>query len=93
MPVRHAPHRHWVRLGALTRLNEIEQEHAAILRAFPDFRKGRGRAGLGSGHPAKRRKISAAARKAMRAGMRKYWARRKAEAAKRQTKSKGERSE
>jgi hypothetical protein len=93
MPVRHAPHRHWVRLGALTRLNEIENEYADILRAFPDFRKGRRAAGLGSGHPARRRKISAAARRAMRAGMRKYWARRRAEAAKRQRKSKGEASE
>jgi len=92
VPVRKVHHRQWVRLGALTRLTEIEQDHAVILRAFPDFRKGRGVAGLPSARR-KRRRISAASRKAMSVGMRKYWARRKAEASKSRTKRTGDGSE
>lgn len=73
----------WARLGARARLQEIDQERAAILKAFPELKRGT-HAGIGAGGP--RRKISAAARRAMSAGMRKYWARRKAQAAKAQTK-------
>jgi hypothetical protein len=69
----------WARLGALTRLQQIDHERAAILRAFPDLRgsrqpkaapvSGRGRAG---------RKMSAAARRRMSRGMKKYWAKKRA---------------
>ena len=75
----------WARLGAMARLQEIEQERQAILRAYPDLRRGRpadkpvGRGGradvdaLGR----RRRTISADGRKRMSEGMRKYWAKRK----------------
>ena len=74
--------REWARIGAGARLVEIERERAAILKAFPDLRRGvaaaRGLAGLTpTGKP--RRRFSAAARRRMSAGMRKFWARRKAE--------------
>ena len=72
----------WARLGARARLQEIDQERAAILKAFPELKRG-GHAVAG---PGPRRKISAAARRAMSAGMRKYWARRKAQATKAQGK-------
>ena len=76
----------WARIGAMARLQELDQERAAILAAFPELRSGGGAA-----KPAKaagsRRTMSADAKKRMSAGMRKYWAKRKAaEAAK---KSKG----
>jgi hypothetical protein len=62
----------WARIGASARLREIEAERAEILREFPDLR---------SAHGGPRRKLSSAARKRLSAGMRKYWARRKAQAA------------
>ena len=75
------------RLGAKSRLEELQREEAAIRRAFPDlFGRGRGRqaaapAAAGSGR--RRRGMSAAARKAVSIRMRKYWAeRRKAKASK-----------
>ena len=75
----------WARLGAMARLQEIDQERQAILRAFPELRRGRlaeksaGRGGradvdaLGR----RRRTISPEGRKRMSEGMRKYWAKRK----------------
>jgi hypothetical protein len=64
----------WVMLGARTRLAQIDAERAEILKAFPVFRRG---ASAGSGlRP--RRRISAKARQAMKEGMRRYWAKRKA---------------
>jgi len=75
----------WARLGAMARLQEIEQERQTILRVFPDLRRGRpadsptGRGGradvdaLGR----RRRTISPDGRKRMSEGMRKYWAKRK----------------
>jgi len=68
----------WARIGAGMRLRELEVERAAILKKFPELRRagvapGRSNAGL--------RKLSPAARRKLSAGMRKYWARRKAEAA------------
>jgi hypothetical protein len=70
--------REWARLGANTRLQEIENERAAILKEFPELRHGRLASGGGS---TGRRKLSAAARRKLSAGMRKYWARRRAQAA------------
>jgi len=73
--------RQWAKIGAGARLMEIDQERAAILKAFPELgRPGAVRhmaAALAAGRP--KRRFSAAARRRMSAGMRKYWARRKAE--------------
>jgi hypothetical protein len=68
--------REWARRGAQARLVEIEKERAEILKAFPEIRRGGGAAP--SSRP--KRIMSPAARKAMSAGMRKFWAKRKAEA-------------
>ena len=70
--------REWARIGAGARLMEIEGERSAILREFPELRNGAGRFAAGAGY--KRRKLSAAARRKLSAGMRKYWAKRKAKA-------------
>jgi hypothetical protein len=72
--------REWARMGALARLEQIEQERASILAAFPDLRR------KASASPSssvglvvrKRRTISPKGRRAMSAGMRKYWAKRRA---------------
>jgi hypothetical protein len=67
----------WARIGAAARLAEIDRERAEILKSFPELSKS---SALGpSGKP--RRQFSAAARRRMSAGMRKFWARRKAAAA------------
>lgn len=79
-----AMHKDWARVGASLRLQQIREEARAILRAFPelaDHRLARSRSATSSATlagPKKRRTISAAARKRMAAGMRKYWAARKA---------------
>ena len=70
--------RHWARLGAKTRLVELREEISEILRAYPELRRESGSAGSGAGSR-RRRHISAEARAAMSEGMRKYWARRKAQ--------------
>jgi hypothetical protein len=68
----------WARLGAGMRLRELEVERAAILKRFPELR----RTGVSvAGSNAGLRKLTPAARRKLSAGMRKYWARRKAEAA------------
>ncbi len=69
--------RQWARLGAATRLREIEVERAAIFREFPDLKWTK----VGSSLTRTRKKLSADAKKRLSAGMRKYWARRKAAAA------------
>jgi hypothetical protein len=69
--------RDWARIGARTRLVAIEQERAAILKAFPELRRGPGALVSPTGRP--RRQFSAAAKRRMSAGMRKYWAKRRAE--------------
>jgi hypothetical protein len=76
----------WVSLGASVRLQQLDQERAEIIRAFPHLKKPAKAGGLALVGRKNRRPMSAAARKAMSAGMRKYWARRKAEDAKSQTK-------
>lgn len=72
--------REWARIGAGARLLEIESERIAILKEFPEFRRGLDRqTARGTGRP--RAKLTPAARRKLSAGMRKYWARRKAKAA------------
>jgi hypothetical protein len=65
----------FARQGAAARLAELQAEMASIRRAFP----GTGTASSGSRRPTvgagrKRRGMSAAARKAVSARMKKYWA-------------------
>jgi hypothetical protein len=59
----------------------IEQERQAILKVFPDLRRA-GTVSLANGAIGHRpkRQFSAAAKRRMSAGMRRYWARRKAKA-------------
>lgn len=72
----------WARSGAAARLSEIDQETNHIFKTFPDLRRS-----AAGGKATSMRKISAAARRAMSAGMRKYWAKRKAAAPKAKIKS------
>jgi hypothetical protein len=84
--------RRLARLGAIARLEQLRQEEADIRAEFPEL-FGQGRRGAGGANGAARkaagsrrgtrRKMSAAARKAVSERMRKYWAeRRKAKGAK-----------
>jgi len=69
-------HQEWAKLGAAGRLREIEQERRDILDAFPELKtESRSRA---DGSP--RRTMSPEAKKRMSAGMRRFWAKRKAAA-------------
>lgn len=72
------------RLGAQSRLQELDREKTAILRAFPELRRRRAAAnGADQAGPSRRRRrrMSAAQRRAVAKRMRKYWAeRRKARA-------------
>ena len=76
--------RRLARLGAVARLEQLRQEEAAIRAEFPEL-FGRGRQGapdaIAAAAPAsgrtRRRKMSAAARKAVSERMRKYWAERR----------------
>ena len=77
----------WAKLGAAARLKEIQEELAAIYRAYPELKSQRGPApSASSGGRQKRKRFSAAGKAAISEGMRKYWARRKAKAAKAATK-------
>lgn len=78
MTPRHDRTIEWARIGAGMRLRELEIERAAILKRFPDLRHARVAM---AGSTVGLRKLSPAARRKLSAGMRKYWARRKAEAA------------
>ena len=71
----------WAKLGAAARLKEIQEEAAAIYKAFPDLRGGDG-GGVTGRRRRKRARFSAEGKAAISEGMRKYWARRKAKAAK-----------
>lgn len=71
------------RLGAQARLEELDRERTALLRAFPGLRRFAGRAagseeGEGGAATPKRRrrrsKMSPAQRKAVSERMKKYWA-------------------
>lgn len=66
----------WAKLGASLHLADLEREEAAIFRAFPGLR--RGRTEVPETAPAKRRpRMSPAARRAVSARMKAYWAKRK----------------
>ena len=71
------------RLGAKSRLDELQREEAAIRRAFPDLFSGRRRQATGAraaGRGRRRRSnMSATARKAVSERMKKYWAARRKE--------------
>ena len=71
--------RRLARLGAVARLEQLKQEEAAIRAEFPEL-FGRGRRGIVAdvARPGRgRRRMSAAARKAVSVRMRKYWAERR----------------
>jgi hypothetical protein len=72
--------REWARMGALTRLQQLDEERARILAAFPDLRRKASVSPRSSVDLVvrKRRTISPKGRRAMSAGMRKYWAKRRA---------------
>ena len=77
----------WAKLGAAARLREIQEELASIYRAFPELKGQRSLATpTSTGGRQKRKRFSAAGKAAISEGMRKYWARRKAKAAKAATK-------
>lgn len=79
----------WARLGAASRLRELDEERATVLKAFPGLASGSRSAsgtkavGVGSDHVSapvvrKRRKMSAAARKRISDAQKKRWAAQKA---------------
>jgi hypothetical protein len=75
----------WARIGASARIAEIQAELAEIYRTFPDLKAGRHATGGTSRITpggARKRQFSSAGKKAISQGMREYWARRKALAAK-----------
>jgi hypothetical protein len=83
--------RRLARLGAIARLEQLQQEQAAIRSEFPElFGRGRREDGAAASAPAagkprrrRRQPMSADGRKAVSERMRKYWAeRRKAKAGK-----------
>ena len=80
MPKAESAQRQWARLGAETRLQEIDEERASILAAFPELkREGRSVRLVSRAGGSTRRQMSAAAKRRMSEGMRKYWAKRKAQ--------------
>jgi hypothetical protein len=70
----------WAKLGAAARLKELQEEIAAIFKAFPELRRGGSGASSSSPRGKRTRQFSAAGKAAISEGMRKYWARRKAAA-------------
>ena len=76
--------RKWALAGATVRLQEAQAEIAEIYRIFPELRRGAGGAGTTRVAPqtGRKRKFSKKGKAAISEGMRKYWARRKAQAAK-----------
>jgi hypothetical protein len=75
--------RRLARIGAESRLAELDRERAALLRVFPGLRSGRGRKrAQEDGVPARgrrrqRRRMSASERRAVSLRMKKYWAARR----------------
>jgi hypothetical protein len=80
MPRTTPAHAEFARLGAIARLQQIDRERASILASFPELKKKGALTALAAGTPPPRRKVSAAARRAMSEGMRRFWARRKSQA-------------
>jgi hypothetical protein len=77
--------RRLARIGAGTRLGQLQVEIEDIYRTFPDLRSRKrvatdstNAATNGGSKPRRRKKMSAAARKAVGARMKKYWAARRA---------------
>ena len=62
--------REWARIGAGARLLEIDSERTAILKKFPEFRRGLGRQNA-KGMGRTRARLTPAARRKLSAGMRK----------------------
>jgi hypothetical protein len=73
--------RKWALVGAEARLKEVQAEIAEIYRVFPELRSG-SRVAVSTGAGTKTRQFSPKGKAAISEGMRKYWARRKAAAAK-----------
>lgn len=71
----------WARVGAEARLKEIQAEVEEIYEVFPELR-GRKASSRAAAAPERTRQFSQAGKAAISEGMRKYWARRKAAAAK-----------
>ena len=71
--------REFAKIGARARLEQLEQERRAILARYPDLLKTPD-ARRGPGGSAPGRKLSDAAKRRMSAGMRRWWAKRKAAA-------------
>jgi hypothetical protein len=76
--------RRLARLGAVARLEQLQQEEAAIRSEFPElFGRGRRAASVAGEKPAKRKRarnrkpMTAAQKKAVSERMRKYWAERR----------------
>lgn len=72
--------RKWALVGAEARLKEVQAEIAEIYRVFPELKSGR--AAVAASGVARSRQFSPKGKAAISEGMRKYWARRKAAAAK-----------
>lgn len=77
MPRTSPMHAEFAKLGAVARLQQIEKERASILASFPELKKKGALTALGASAP--RRRVSAAARRAMSEGMRRFWAKRKSQ--------------
>jgi hypothetical protein len=78
------------RLGALARLQALEQERNQILATFPELKKGSSAVttAAATAPAGRRRGMSVSARKAVSVRMKKYWAdRRKAKASAKAAKS------
>jgi len=70
----------FARMGAEARLRTIQEEQQTIFRVFPELQNGAASAPRTSpASPGRRRRISAAERKAVGRRMRAYWAKRRAE--------------
>jgi hypothetical protein len=75
----------WARIGAGARIAELQAELEDIYRTFPDLKRPGQTSTVASRASAdgvRKRRFSAAGKKAISQGMREYWARRKALAAK-----------
>jgi hypothetical protein len=71
--------REWARIGAAQRLRQLKEEEAGILSMFPELaRPASSEPPKPKSRYKKPRTISPAARKRMAAGMKRYWAAKKA---------------